>query len=328
MAVAVRDHRAVNRSGRVLTCDPGIDDAVAMAVLAGRPDGDLRAVVAGAGNVGALTAWRNAVGLAHLFGLDVPVGIGSSDTLTGAPIHRPGDVHGADGLAGLAGRLTTPRGEPANGRSRVSGRVVSTGPLTDVARALQAGRPVEEVVWMGGNLGGVGGGSGSGGSGRGDGSPLRGALGGSGAGDASAPAAEFNALADPEAVEAVLRASVDVAIVPLDVTGAVALTDADLDRWTAASAGARFCASLARSRLRRGEVVLHDPVAVVAALDPGLFTWERHSLRCDLGDGGRRGALAIDPRPDRDGRPAARVAVGVDTVAVRNRIVSAVLACP
>ncbi|HET9612441.1 MAG TPA: nucleoside hydrolase, partial [Acidimicrobiales bacterium] len=89
----------------VVTCDPGVDDAVALAVAAGRDDCDVRAIVASAGNVDAPTAWRNARGLADLLGLDVPVAMGSAATVGGRAISRAGHAHGADGLAGLAHRL-------------------------------------------------------------------------------------------------------------------------------------------------------------------------------------------------------------------------------
>jgi len=293
----------------MLTCDPGIDDAVALAIAAGRADCEVRAIVAGAGNVDALTAWRNAMGLAGLFGIDAPVGIGSAAAASGAPIQREGGTHGADGLAGLSGRLPIrPAGpadgpqvdgpRPLDGVSLMRGRVLATGPLTDVALALRAGRPIGRVVWMGGSLAG---------SGSADPSPI----------------AEFNASADPQAVAEVLASPIDVVIVPLDVTRQVTLASGDVERWAGGPACARFCAALTESRLSGGVVVLHDPVAVVAALEPDLFGWERLRVRCSLGDDHQRGALVAERSPEPSTN--ARVAVAVDAPAVRDRIVEAVL---
>jgi purine nucleosidase len=265
-----------------VTCDPGIDDAVALVAAAGEPGLDLAAIVAGAGNVPAGTAWRNAVGMAGLLGLDVPVGLGGSTALDGTPITRGPTSHGADGLGGLAHRLPVHRGAPADGATLVRGSVVATGPLTEVARALRSGLPVDRVVWMGGSVGCVHG--------------------------AEAVGAEFNAGADPLAVDAVLAAGVAVHLVPIEVTMQVPFGDQDLTPWRAGPPVARLCADLVARRRGGGSrpVLLHDTLAVVAAVAPELFRWEEHALRClpsgslvaaEDGIGGRaRVAVAVDAR--------------------------------
>lgn len=284
-----------------MTCDPGVDDAIALAVAAGRGHGDVRAVVAGAGNVDAPTAWRNATGLAALFGLDVPVGIGSDVAVGGARVrrHGGGGSHGSDGLAGLSALLPPPADSPTAGASLVGGDVVAIGPLTDVALALRAGQPIDRLVWMGGA---------------------------SVASSGTTPVvrAEFNATADPEAVNVVLGSRTALAVVPLHVTRQVSLTRRDLDLWAAGSAAARLCAALASARHGPAGAVLHDPVALMATLEPGLFAWRPCRLRCALGDGHPRGALLTDPHAGGD----AQVAVAVEVPAVRRRIVEAVLALP
>ena len=121
-----------------------------------------------------------------------------------------------------------------------------------------------------------------------------------------------------------LAAGLDLSIVPIEVTGQVTLGGAALDRWDAGSATARLCAALARARRRAGSPVLHDPVAVVAALEPDLFTWQHLPLRCSGGEAHPQGTLV--PDPDRGG--PAHVAIAVDADAVRRRIVDAVLAAP
>jgi inosine-uridine nucleoside N-ribohydrolase len=298
----------VTGDGWVVTCDPGVDDAVALAVAAGRPDLDVTAVVAGAGNVDAATAWRNAAGVAVLAGLDVPVTMGSPTAVTGAPIHRAGTSHGADGLAGLAGRLpdVPPRrrdpGSPGGpgGRGRppppgAHGQVLATGPLTDVALALRAGRTVGRVVWLGGSL------VGARGTGREE--------------------AEFNAAADPAAVGDVLSDVPDVRIVPVDVSGRVVLSAGDRVRWAVGPPLARFCAQLVTARHGPRGGPLHDPVAVVAAVAPDLFGWEPVRLRCLTDRAGPPGILVADRRAPRP----SLMAVDVDAAAVADAIVTAVL---
>lgn len=255
-----------------MTCDPGVDDAIALAVLAGHPDGTIEAIVAGAGNVPADVAWRNAAGIAALIGLDVPVDVGSDRAVDGSPIRRGGDVHGSDGLAGLGHRLPAPQARKDDGQPLVSGSVLAIGPLTDVARAIRAGQRVDRVVWMGGSA-----------------------------------LTEFNAAADPVAVAEVLDATTDVAAVPIETTRQVTLDDDALARWSSGSMVSRLCAELAATRGTppgTSPVTVHDPVAVIAALEPDLFTWS--------------------PRRLAPGARRARVAVGVDVATVRERIVDAV----
>jgi inosine-uridine nucleoside N-ribohydrolase len=312
-------------AGRVLTCDPGVDDAVALAVAAGRPDARLAAVVAGAGNVDALTAWRNAAGTAVLVGLDVPVGLGSPVAFDGSAIHREGSVHGPDGLVGLGRRLP-----PADARTREPGRplvrgdVVATGPLTDVAIALRSGRPVASVVWLGGRLADLA-----------DEPPGRladladeppGRL----ADLADEPPVmppggrhadpEFNASADPEAVDAVAAGPAPLSIVPLDVSRRVVLGPDAIARWAAGPIPARFCADLVTARYGPAGGALPDPVAVVAALEPHLFRWEARPVRCSTGGPWPPGTLRIDPAG-----PAVRLAVAVDAAGVGECIVDAVM---
>lgn len=289
--------------GWVVTCDPGTDDAIALAVAAGHPGCRVMAVVAGAGNVDAPTAWRNATGMARLLRLDVPVGHGDPRTLDGMAIERAGDAHGRDGLSGLAHLLPDRPSAPdmpdaPDGRALVQGAVIALGPLSDVARARRAGRPVGPLVWMGGTLA--------------DGT----------VGDG--PTGEFNAGIDPAATDEVLDTVEDMAVVPIDVSRLVTFGAADIDRWsTAAGPGARLCAALARARLHGGTAALHDPVAVVAALDPDLFAWERRRLRGATG--GSRPPGTLVPAPERTGRATARVAVALDIPAVRERVITAVL---
>ena len=276
-----------------VTCDPGIDDAVALAVAAGEADLTLTAVVAGAGNVSSGTGWRNAVGMVALLGLDVPVGIGSETALDGTPISRGPSAHGADGLGGLALRLPLHTGAPRAGAPLVRGGVIATATLTDVARALRSGAPVEHVVWMGGSVGC--------------------------ARDVDPIGAEFNAAADRRAVDEVLGADVGVRVVPIEVTVQVPFGDEDVARWRGRSLVAGLCADLVERRRSGGgdPVLLHDPIAVVAAAAPELFVWEDHALA-----GRPDGSLV----PAGDGRREVAVAVAVDVPGVRERVVAGVLA--
>lgn len=127
-----------------LVADPGVDDAVALAVLAGSgavPD----LVVSEPGNVSGAEAARNAAGLVALFGLTSRVVAHDVD----GPAGRREPRHGDDGLGGLADRLppapTPERFDPAE----LPADMLVTGSLSAVA-----GAAVDRVVWMGGAIDG------------------------------------------------------------------------------------------------------------------------------------------------------------------------------
>jgi purine nucleosidase len=276
----------------VVTCDPGIDDAVAIVLASALPGFGPSAVVASAGNVRAGTGWRNAAGLTALLALDVPVGLGGDEALDGTPIGRGPSSHGADGLGGLALRLPIHQGAPVDGAPLVRGNVVATGPLTEVARAVRAGNPIDRVVWMGGSVSVAPGVAGVG--------------------------AEFNGSADPLAVAEVLAAGPDVDVVPIEVTLQVVFGLDDLDPWRTGGPVARLCAELVERRIAAGPAAratpLHDPVAVLAAAEPALFRWQDHRVACRPD-----GSLVSDAAG-----AWARVAVAVDADAVRERVISGV----
>jgi inosine-uridine nucleoside N-ribohydrolase len=170
--------------------------------------------------------------------------------------------------------------------------VVATGPLTSVARALRSGNPIDRVVWTGGSA----------------------AL----AGEAQGAPREFNAAADPRAVREVLTAGVGLAVVPIEVTSQVAFTAGDVTAWRSGPSAARLCAELIDRRVRGAPAGpatwLHDPLAVVAAAEPGLFRWEQHTVGC-----GPDGSIVPDPR----GGPAL-IAVAVHAGAARRLVIDAV----
>jgi purine nucleosidase len=187
----------------LLDCDPGIDDALAIAFACGHPALDLRGVTTVAGNVGLAQTTANALSVLEFAGApDVPVAAGSP-----MPLLRPHmdarDVHGESGLGGA--RLPPPRARPLDagatdlmidtiGASPGEITLVATGPLTNIALAVRRQpalvRQVASFVIMGG-------------------SAARGNV---------TPAAEYNIATDPEAAAIVFEAGWQVTMVGLDVT--------------------------------------------------------------------------------------------------------------
>jgi len=202
-------------------------------------------------------------------------------------------VHGADGLLGRRGTLLPGPAPDPDGLALIRDDVLATGPLTTVARALAANAPISRLVWMGGNL-------------------LAGNI---------TPHAEFNAWWDPAAVDAVCTSGIPMRIVPLDLTQQVRIQPADVERLRAGGPAAAFFGELeGDSHEQSGKAALHDPLAVLATVEPERFEWRRMAVRCVL-DGEEAGrTLATD-----DESSAVEVAVGGDPDSLRRHIVELLL---
>jgi purine nucleosidase len=187
----------------ILDCDPGIDDALAIAYALGSDDVALAGITTVAGNVPLEKTTANALRLRDYLGApQVPVVAGSAVPLLRPPLTAE-HVHGHDGLGGAD--LPAARSGPRPGHATdfiietVRARpgeitLVATGPLTNVALAIRRDpglvTQVRDFVIMGGS------------SARGN----------------VTPAAEFNIAVDPEAAAIVFAAGWTVTMVGLDVT--------------------------------------------------------------------------------------------------------------
>jgi purine nucleosidase len=244
----------------ILDCDPGIDDALAIAFAHGHPAIELVGVTTVAGNVGLAKTTANALAVCEFVGAaGTPVTAGCA-----GPLLRPAldarQVHGDSGLGGAA--LPPPAGAPGAGHAidyiidtvrAAPGEItlVATGPLTNIALAVRR-EPrladwVREFVIMGG-------------------SATRGNI---------TPAAEYNIWADPEAAAAVFRAGWIVTMLGLDVTLRTGATDAVLQRMSGLGPlGTELLLPALeqyRSVSEPGGPPVHDVCAVAWVAEPGLF---------------------------------------------------------
>ena len=148
----------------VLDMDVGIDDAIAIALLAARPDAEVVALGSVHGNCSMEDATRNALIVLEACGLaGVPVAAGAETPLE-VPLHLAGFVHGADGLGdvGFPDPAGRPTGEHAADQIIRLGReqpgeldLLAVGPLTNLGLALrqdpEALARYRSVVIMGGS---------------------------------------------------------------------------------------------------------------------------------------------------------------------------------
>lgn len=277
----------------VVSCDTGVDDALAFGVAVAHPDFDMTAVVASAGNAALDDVVANTSAVLGLLGWEGPFGVGDGVPITGEVRGYAAYVHGDDGMMGQRGTLLPGPSPTPDGLSLIGGNVLATGPLTTVARALAANAEIDRVMWMGGN--------------RRAGNVTK--------------FAEFNAWWDPAAVDAVCTSGIPLRIVPLDLTEQVRIQPADAELLRSGGPAALFFAELATANHDLSKLAaLHDPLAVLATVEPERFEWRRMSMRCDLeGETAGRTIATDDPAS------SVEVAVGGDPDSLRKRIVELLL---
>ena len=275
----------------LIDTDPGIDDALALLYAWGSPDLRLAAVTTVAGNVPVAAATRNLLRLVALRAIQPPPLAEGAAAPLGRSLVTATGYHGDDGLGDLPDWAPPPGAlvprsaaelivQTARGAAEPL-TFIALGPLTNVALALERdaaalGRLARLVV-MGGAVGVPGN---------------------------VTPAAEFNIHVDPEAAARVFAAGLPLDLVPLDATRQAIVSREDLERALRRRPGP--LATRIAAFTRRGftvdaprgtpTMVLHDPLAVAAALDPTLVGWEE--VRLQIGPGGetRRASGAVNCR--------------------------------
>src|SRR5690242_19374746 len=150
----------------ILDCDPGIDDALAIAFATASPEIDLVGITTVAGNVGLDKTTANGLAVASFVGAkDVPVTPGAAAPLLRPALHA-GHVHGDSGLGGAVLPPPVRAVEDGHAIDYIIGTIgaapgeitlVATGPLTNIGLALRR-EPrlatwVKDFVIMGGSAG-------------------------------------------------------------------------------------------------------------------------------------------------------------------------------
>lgn len=321
----------------LLDCDPGIDDALAIAYLAAEHRAgriSLEGVVATAGNVGLDDTVRNAAAWLYLAGAgDVPVAAGAAGAVVVPHVFTP-ETHGPRG-AGYAELPTTTRSVDPHGGARVwadaararPGELVAvvTGPSSTLASALEAEpdlpRLLKRLVVMGGTFGGHPGNT--------------------------TPVSEWNVDVDPEAADAVCLAweearAADPAVAPvlwcgLDLTERAVWTP-ERSRSLLAAADTplvRHLVDALRFYFEFHESVgegylaqVHDPFVAWLALHAAAVRIRTAHVRVECAGEHTRGMTVEDVRGHRRRPHNAEIAESVDVAggvdAVLDEIVGAI----
>lgn len=293
----------------ILDVDPGIDDAVAIALALFDPRLEVVAVTAVAGNVPAEQATRNVQAIVEL--LDPPrlPRIGAAVRPDRDPLVDSRQVFGADGLGNADFAVAElhhvhPSDKVITDEIRKapeSVTIVALGPLTNIATVFRRdpslAEQVGQLVIMGGTLCGPGN---------------------------VTPAAEFNIYCDPLAAREVFRSKTTKTLIPLDVTSQVVMTFDLLDQHPdkSTSVGELLERILPYSFRAHRQLFglegtyLHDPVALMSVVEPALFETERLAGDVEVQGELTLGATVFDRRPAAKWRPNIDVATAVDSAGV------------
>lgn len=292
----------------IIDTDPGIDDAIAIALACASPEIDLLGVTTVGGNTGIENTTGNALRLLHLFGRDdVPVAAGAARALAFEADLGDPSIHGQGGLGGvqlaLPDRTADPRGALALLTELVESHpepitLIAIGPLTNVA-LFAATRPdlyakLDRLVIMGGGVHITGN---------------------------HTPTGEFNIWFDPEAAARVFGAGVEVTMVGLDVTHKAMFAGTDWASLRGADAGPvakavtgmiDFYGTFYLSQNGSDATAQHDSLAVAAVVKPDLVTTQNCWVGVETAGLLTRGMTVADLKGVWKHAPNTHVALDVD----------------
>lgn len=284
----------------IIDCDPGVDDALAIALARGSQELELVALTTVSGNVSLERTTLNARKLREYLGVPhVPVHAGCS----GPFLRRRVDaahVHGESGLGSV--RIPSPK-YPVNPGHAVEAIIstlrdkpgeitlVALGPLTNLALAVRTEPRIvdwaADLVILGGSY-------------------TRGNL---------TPAAEFNIGVDPEAAAIVLEAGWTPTMIGLDTAGQAVATASVVARMAAMGRlGAELlvpCATCYGVVTPESGPALYDVCAIAYLIDPTLFRLEPAVVHVETQGRWTSGMTVID-FVLRGRTPNARVATALD----------------
>lgn len=299
----------MGRTPVIIDCDPGIDDAMMLALAFSRPELDIRLVTTEAGNLSTDKTTYNALSFLSYIKRDVEVARGLAH-----PIFRTlevaEDVHGEGGLGNVKWAEPTLKESKRPAimaiyetlmASDEPVTIVATGPLTNIGALLLAHPEVKPKIklisWMGGA-----------------------AVGGN-----MSTTAEFNAYVDPHAAELVFRSGVPIMMSGLDVTHKAYITREEMTKLR--SLGTPF-AEKAADMMKfytftqsqtpfyaphfEEQIRVHDVCAVASIVAPELFKGDHYYVEVELEGRFTAGATIVDYTHKTGKKPNAKVLHSVD----------------
>ncbi|WP_106769322.1 ribonucleoside hydrolase RihC [Paenibacillus faecalis] len=304
-------------SGRpiIIDTDPGIDDAVALAVALYSEELDVKLITTVAGNVGIDKVTYNTLRLLKYFKKEVPVAMGA-----GVPLIRPledaSDVHGVSGMEGFDFEEPTEdlllEENAVNAMYRVIQEsetkitLVPIGPLTNIALLFkvypEVKNNIKEIVLMGGSV-------------------TRGNKG---------VMSEFNIHIDPEAAKIVFDSGVPIVMAGLDVGWKALVLPEDSAQLETMNDVGKMLHSLFK-RYRGGSMKtglkMYDSCAIAYLLKPEMFETVDTYVGVELNGSMTTGATIVDLKGYLNKPNNAKVCVDVDQQLFREWLLDSLRKC-
>jgi inosine-uridine nucleoside N-ribohydrolase len=305
-----------NKTKMIIDTDPGVDDAMAIFFALLHPDIIVIGMTAVFGNVTVDIATRNAIVLGERAGHSIPVARGAEKPLVQIPNEVSDYVHGVEGFGGMPAQEAKGTHLPNETAAEFIVRQINEnpgeislcpiGPLTNIALALALDpsitTKVKNVVLMGGAF------------------DVPGNV---------TKHAEANIWNDPHAAEAVFAADWPVVMVGLDVTHCVICTPGHFEIMAKAvpilgsflqEAGG-FYMEFYKQKVGIEGCYMHDPMAIIAAVHPELFTHEHHPIEVAV----HGEAIGQTGRSSCTKRAHTKICTGVDSDAVLSLFMDTIL---
>lgn len=300
----------------IIDCDPGIDDAAALAVALFDPRLEILAVTACSGVVDGDRSTQNLQAI--LERLDPPKHprLGSASDPEGAPMEDGRSLHGEDGLGNVGltpmGRHHVQASEKLIAEQirahfgQVS--ILCLGPLSGIARAFRRDpslmEGVDRLIIAGGTLDGIG--------------------------DVT-PVSEFNMYFDPESAAAIFRSPTTKTLVPLDICRQLSFGLDLFDRLPAKySRVGQFLHQVLphyfrtfRQTRAAEAIFLSSWVALMALTEPSLFQTQERYVEIETKGELTRGMTMVDQRGYGPTRRNMEVVAGFDIESARDCLYNA-----
>ena len=285
----------------IIDTDPGIDDAVALAIALYSEEIDVKLITTVAGNVGLDQVTSNTLKLLNHFEKKVPVAAGSASPLIIEAIDAS-DVHGASGMEGYD--FEEPSHDLLLEEHAVNAMyqvimenerpitLVPIGPLTNIALLLkmypEVKHGIAEIVLMGGSAS------------RGN----KGVM------------SEYNIHFDPEAAKIVFSSGLPIVMVGLDVGMKALVLPEDSEKMKAMNEVGKVMHCLFkyyRGGSMKTGLKMYDSCAMAYLLKPDMFEVVETFVDIELNGGLTKGCTVVDLRGYLGQPNNAKVCIDIDS---------------
>lgn len=305
----------MNKRPIIIDTDPGIDDALAIAIALFSEELDVKLITTVAGNVSLDKVTYNALRLLKFFKKNVPVAKGCDRPLI-RPFVDASNVHGASGMEGYdfeePDNSLLLQGHAVNEMYRVIKEspekitIVAIAPMTNIALLLKlypdVKENIDEIVFMGGSAS------------RGN----KGVM------------SEFNMGTDPEAAKIVFTSGIPLVMAGLDVGWKALVFPEDSAKMKQMNKTGEMAYALFQ-RYRGGSMKtglkMYDSCAMAYLLCPEMYTVVETTLDIELNGSMTAGCTLVDLKGYLKQPKNAKVCMDIDTNAFRTWFLNAIEKC-